>query len=80
MTTQRFTTDEVSAVASGKCEFCDVPGLKERFGIKRSLAYKLLNEGVIHGISLRRGKSKRGKRLFQIESVRKFLKECDDNP
>jgi hypothetical protein len=70
MTTQ--ATNEVTA------EFCDLDQLRAKFGIKRSLAYKLLNEGVIDGISLRRGKSKRGKRLFEIASVRKFLKGCAD--
>ena len=81
MTTRQFTTDEVSAVASGKwnAEFCDLDGLKQRFGIKRSLAYKLMGDGAIRGVSLRRRGSLRGKRLFDVQSVREFLEGCADN-
>jgi hypothetical protein len=63
----------------GAAEFVDLDGLRERFGLKRSLAYKLLNEGVIKGVSLRRRGSLRGKRLFVVESVRAFLKGCADD-
>jgi hypothetical protein len=79
MRTRKFTTAEVAAVASGKwrdAEFVDLDGLRERFGLKRSLAYRLLTEGVIKGVSLRRRGTVRGKRLFEVESVRKFLKAC----
>jgi len=81
MNPRNFTTDEVAAVASGQwhdAEFTDLDGLRERFGIKRSLAYKLLTEGVIRGVSLRRRGSLRGKRLFDVESVREFLRKCDE--
>src|SRR5215475_14125874 len=79
---RQFTTEEVAAVASGQwrdAEFVDLDGLRERFGLKRSLAYKLLNEGVIKGVSLRRRGSVRGKRLFVVESVREFLRGCADD-
>lgn len=56
-------------------EFVDCDGLKARWGIKRSLAYALLNDGEIQGVSLRRRGQKRGKRLFKVESVRAFLKK-----
>jgi hypothetical protein len=45
-----------------------------RFGIKRSLAYTLLAEGAIRGVSLRRRGLLRGKRLFDVASVRSYLK------
>jgi hypothetical protein len=54
-------------------EFCDAGGLKALFGIRRSLAYTLLGEGRIRGISLRRAGNARGKRLFVVQSVRDFL-------
>jgi hypothetical protein len=54
-------------------EFVDCPGLQARFGIKRSLAYALLADGAIRGVSLRRRGQVRGKRLFDVASVRAFL-------
>jgi hypothetical protein len=55
-------------------EFVDCSGLQARFGIKRSLAYALLAEGAIKGVSLRRRGQIRGKRLFDVASVRDFLR------
>ena len=55
-------------------EFLDASGLQSRFGIKRSLAYALLADGAIRGVSLRRRGQLRGKRLFAVDSVRAFLR------
>lgn len=55
-------------------EFLDAAGLQSRFGIKRSLAYALLADGAIRGVSLRRRNQLRGKRLFAVDSVRAFLR------
>lgn len=55
-------------------EFVDIPGLEARWGIKRSLAYQLLNDGKIKGVSLRRRGQSRGKRLFSVDSIRAFLR------
>lgn len=55
-------------------EFVDVPGLFRMFGIRRSLAYSLLDEGLIRGVSLRRQGQTKGKRLFDVASVREFLR------
>jgi hypothetical protein len=54
-------------------EFVDCKGLEAAFGIKRSLAYALLADGKIQGVSLRRRNQVRGKRLFKVDSVRAFL-------
>ena len=56
-------------------EFVDIPGLEARWGIKRSLAYQLLADGKIRGVSLRRHGQVRGKRLFSVDSIRAFLRE-----
>jgi hypothetical protein len=55
-------------------EFLDAAGLQARFGIKRSLAYALLADGAIKGVSLRRRGQLRGNRLFDVSSVRAFLR------
>lgn len=73
-----LTTEEVAVTSKHDPEFVDVEGLRERFGIKRSLAYALLNDGAIKGVSLRRRGQVRGKRLFNVESVRAFLAERTD--
>jgi hypothetical protein len=56
-------------------EFVDCKGLEAGWGIKRSLAYALLADGKIQGVSLRRRNQIRGKRLFSVDSVRAFLRE-----
>ena len=59
-------------------EFVDCRGLEAGWAIKRSLAYQLLHEGKIRGVSLRRRGAVRGKRLFSVDSVRAFLREQMD--
>ena len=72
-----LTSAPVSAAqanATQDPEFLDAVGLQSRFGIKRSLAYALLADGAIRGVSLRRRGQLRGKRLFAVDSVRTFLR------
>jgi hypothetical protein len=57
------------------CEFVDFRGLEAGWSIKRSLAYQLLADGAIKGVSLRRRGQLRGKRLFSVDSVRAYLRE-----
>lgn len=54
-------------------EFVDCRGLEAGWGIKRSLAYQLLADGKIKGVSLRRRNQIRGKRLFSVDSIRAYL-------
>jgi hypothetical protein len=56
-------------------EFVDCRGLEAGWGIKRSLAYQLLADGQIKGVSLRRRNQIRGKRLFSVDSIREFLRK-----
>jgi hypothetical protein len=55
-------------------EFVDFVGLRQLFGIKRSLAYQLMADGKIKSVSLRRRGALRGKRLFCVYSCREFLR------
>ena len=68
------TVAPLTASAANDAEFLDAAGLQARFGIKRSLAYVLLADGAIRGVSLRRRGQLRGKRLFAVDSVRDFLR------
>ena len=61
-------------------EFVDCEGLEAGWGIKRSLAYQLLADGKIRGVSLRRRGRSRGKRLFSVDSIRAFLREQMEVP
>jgi len=79
---QKTTTPPSEAAAKASQldpEFCDVRGLDRLFGIKRSLAYTLLAEGLIKSVSLRRRGHIRGKRLFIVASVRAYLQKQMDN-
>lgn len=54
-------------------EFLDAKGVEIHFGIRRSLLFRLLAENKIRGASIRQRGRLRGKRLFDCESIRKFL-------
>jgi hypothetical protein len=71
----QLTTEPITAAKVHEPEFVDVQGLRQLFGIRRSLGYALLKDQKIRGVSLRRHGQVRGKRLFVVESVRKFLRE-----
>ena len=68
-----MTTDKPIEASEIDPEFVDVDGLRRLFGIKRSLAYQLLADGLIRGVSLRHRNAVRGKRLFQVDSIRVYL-------
>lgn len=59
-------------------EFVDVRGLRRMFGIGRSLAYELIDRGEIRSVSLRATGKLRGKRLFDVASVRDYLLAHED--
>ena len=67
------TVAPVTVSPVNDAEFVDAPGLQSLFSIKRSLAYSLLADGLIKGVSLRRCGRLRGKRLFDVASVRTYL-------
>ena len=57
-------------------EWVDCEGLRDMFGIKRSLAYVLIHDGLVESVALKypsRKDSDRGKRLFKVSSVREYL-------
>lgn len=58
-------------------EWVDPAGLKAGWGIGRSQCYKLIREGKIRSITLRREGCLRGKRLIEILSVRELLASCE---
>jgi hypothetical protein len=54
-------------------EFCRMGDLRKLFGISRSMAYLLINEGKIKSVSLRRLGNAKGVRLVYVSSVRQYL-------
>ena len=72
------TTDPLSeAVAKAsqhhEPEFCDSPGAKALFGLGRSYLYRLHADGLIRGVSLRKRGQTKGKRLWNVDSIRRYL-------
>jgi hypothetical protein len=59
-------------------EWCDANQLRANFGINRSYAYDLIDEGLIKSKNIRRRGMQRGRRLFNVASVRSFLDSLDD--
>jgi hypothetical protein len=58
-------------------EFVDSYGLKAGYGISRSLAYVLTQAGLIQSVSIRRPGTDRGKRLWRVSSVKRYLNELE---
>jgi hypothetical protein len=54
-------------------EFLDVNGCRIYFGLKQSLLYRLLAENKIRAVSVRKRGKTRGRRLFDVASIRAFL-------
>lgn len=54
-------------------EWLDAKGVRTVYGISRSHAYELGNSGQIRTVSIRRRGAARGRRLFDCDSIRRFL-------
>jgi hypothetical protein len=54
-------------------EYTDYHGILKLFGLRRSTAYHLGNEGLITSVSLKEAGEKKGKRLFFVPSIREYL-------
>lgn len=54
-------------------EWTDYLGVHLLFGLRRSTAYHLSNEGLIRSVSLKEEGERRGKRLFYVPSIREYL-------
>jgi len=68
-----ITKKPTSVVVSPQSEWTDFHGLQCMFGIRRSYAYHLVDEGVIKSVALKEPGEKRGKRLFHVGSVREYI-------
>ena len=69
------TTQTLAAlptVHSG-AEFCGHKEIRALFGISRSHLYRLHDEGLIRSVSLRSRGRMRGRRLFEVASIRELL-------
>lgn len=67
-----------AAVGSDGPEFLDSAGVYRYFGIRKSLLWRLLSERKIRAVSIRQRGRTRGKRLFDADSIRAFLRENID--
>jgi hypothetical protein len=59
-------------------ELADANEVYARVGLKRGLLYKLDDEKEIESIVLKRRNYARGKRLFVMASIRRFLAKCQE--
>jgi hypothetical protein len=73
MDEQNLTIAPVESSTGVNAEFVDFHGLKNIFGIGRSLGYFLIQRGDITSKVLRHPGRIKGKRLIVAESVREFL-------
>jgi hypothetical protein len=65
---------KASEVVTCRPEFVDAKGLRALFGISRSHGYFLANAGLVKTVCLRRPGTTRGRRLWECESIRAYLR------
>jgi hypothetical protein len=68
-----------TVIVGPETEYTDFHGLLKLFGIRRSLANHLVEEGFIESVSLAEEGEKRGKRLFYVPSARQYLNSKREN-
>ena len=66
-------TAPIQASSAIDAEFCDSPGAKTRFGLGRSYMYSLEKARLIRGVSLRKPGQLKGKKLWDVASIRRYL-------
>ncbi len=76
MNNKSFTTDPVKAGDFTRVvpEFGRCRDVERLFGIKRGTAYNLLLDGKIKGVLLRVRGQKSGVRLFDLASIRDYIR------
>ena len=57
-------------------EFVDHRGLTAMFGFSRAHAYRLAKAGKIRTVNLRESGKLKGRRLFEVASIRALLLSC----
>ena len=62
-------------IADGKLdpEFAGHAKIRELFGLSRTHTYRLSTEGLIRSVSLRQRGKARGRRLYDVQSVRDYF-------
>jgi hypothetical protein len=58
----------------------DAHQVRANFGLNRTYLYHLVVEGLIESKNVRRRGMQRGRRLFNIPSIRAYLDSLDDRP
>jgi hypothetical protein len=79
MTTKAKSRSPSEVSVSAATEWTDFRGVLELFGLRRSTAYHLDNEGLIKSVSLAEHGEKRGKRPFHVPSIREYLNSKLEN-
>jgi hypothetical protein len=79
MPNANFTTAPVESSTGTDPEFTDFRGLESMFTIRRSNAYAAIQAGDIESVVLRRKGKIKGRRLINVESVRKWLASQSDD-
>ena len=68
----------ITTILAPGAEWCDGTQLRANFGIDRGHAYYLAGECLIETKNIRRRGKERGKRLFNIASVKRYIASQGD--
>lgn len=76
----KFTTAPVQRgdFTGAAPEFGRTPDVTRTFGLRRGTLYNLHADGKIRGVLLRSRGQKSGCRLWDLESVRRYIRQCEE--
>lgn len=63
----------MASAYTGGPEFADTPGVKQLYSLSKTHLYNLLEDGKIRACVLRRKGAARGRRLWDVASIRAYL-------
>jgi hypothetical protein len=73
MKTKKRPRSPTTVSVGAETEYTDFHGVLKLFGLQRTTAFHLFKAGQIRSISLKHGSETRGKRLYDVQSIRRFL-------
>ena len=69
-----LTADQIQAQL---IEWTDHKGARHMFSLSRSFLYQLAAENKIRSVSIRRPGALKGRKLFNVQSIKNFLAKCE---
>jgi hypothetical protein len=73
-----MTTQTIQVTSNPEPEFLDYRGVERMFSIRRGHLYLLDKEGAIKSVSFRKVGAVKGRRLYNVASIRAYLSKLSE--